>query len=150
MEPLSTSLGGSCCILVFTDDYSRKNWTLFPKSKSETFRIFRSLTSLTKVEIGNKVNILRTDCRGIYLLNEFNFYCKEYGIKQELTQAFTPQQNGVSRKRNQTCQEHGKCMPLAKLSLVRGNLHLKLFSKPQPHPCQFWHDSRRKVFRYCS
>jgi transposase InsO family protein len=110
MGPLNTSLGGSRYILVFTNDFSRKSWTFFLKSKSETFGTFRSLKSLIESETGNKVRILRTDHGGEYLSNEFNLYCKDNGIKRELTQALTPQQNGVSERRNRTPIERARSM----------------------------------------
>jgi hypothetical protein len=46
MGPLTTSLGGSRYVIVFIDDYSRKSWTYFLKSKSEAYGKFRLLKSL--------------------------------------------------------------------------------------------------------
>ena len=56
-----TSLGGSRYTLVFTDDYSRKGWVYFLKSKDETLTKFREFQCRIESETGNKIQILRTD-----------------------------------------------------------------------------------------
>jgi transposase InsO family protein len=43
---------------------------------------------------------LRTDRGGEYTSNEFNEFCKVHGVKRQLTAAYTPQQNGVSERKN--------------------------------------------------
>jgi len=35
-------------------------------------------------------------------LNAFNLYCQKHGIKRQFTITNTPQQNGVSKKKNHT------------------------------------------------
>jgi hypothetical protein len=39
---------------------------------------------------------------GEYTSNSFNEYCRNEGIKRQLTAAYTPQQNGVSERKNRT------------------------------------------------
>jgi transposase InsO family protein len=94
------SLGGSRYILVFTNDYSRKSWIFFLKGKDKTFLKFREFKACNKKETGNKIQTLRTDRGGEYLSNDFRDFCRQYGIAWELPQALTPQQNGVSERRN--------------------------------------------------
>ena len=105
-----TSLGGSRYTLVFTDDYSRKGWIYFMRSKSETLTKFREFQRRIENETSNKIQILCTDRGGEYLSDEFSKLCKESGIKRELTQAHTPQQNGVSERRNRTIVERAHSM----------------------------------------
>lgn len=100
MGPLRPSMGGSRFILVFTDDYSRKSWTFFLKEKSEIFRYFCHFKQKLEGETGIRIQALRTDRGGEYLSQEFKDYCMSHGIERELTQAKTPQQNGVSERRN--------------------------------------------------
>ena len=102
------SLGGSRFILVFTDDYSRKSWVYFLKHKSETFCKFRKFKSKIELETGSKIQLLRTDRGGEYLSNEFKEFCATNGIHRELTQSHTPQQNGVSERRNRTIMERAR------------------------------------------
>lgn len=51
---------------------------------------------------GNFIKCLRTDRGGEYNSIEFNEFCKENGIKRQLTTAYTPQQNGVAERKNRT------------------------------------------------
>ena len=104
------SLGGSRYTLVFTDDYSRKSWAYFLKHKSETFSKFRELKKKLELETGNQLCFLRSDRGGEYASNEFKIFCSQNGIHQELTQAGTPQQNGVSERRNRTIMEKARSM----------------------------------------
>jgi transposase InsO family protein len=47
-----------------------------------------------------KINFLRFDNGGEYTSNEFKYFCKESGIKRELTVSCNPQQNGVVKRNN--------------------------------------------------
>jgi transposase InsO family protein len=98
-------LAGSKYILVFTDDFSRKSWTYFLRSKDETYHRFRLFKEKLESETRNKFKILRIDRGGEYLSQEFKQYCAYNGIHRELTQAPTLQQNGVAEKRNRTLLE---------------------------------------------
>nr|GFA76967.1 putative RNA-directed DNA polymerase [Tanacetum cinerariifolium] len=55
-----------------------------------------------ETETGKVVKALRTDRGGEYLSNEFVSFCREHGIKRQLTTSFTPQQNGVAKRKNRT------------------------------------------------
>jgi hypothetical protein len=55
------SLAGLRYILVFFDDHSRKSWTLFLRSKDETFSKFRLFKERTEAETGSRMQILQTD-----------------------------------------------------------------------------------------
>ena len=57
-----------------------------------------------------KIKILRSDNGGEFTSNEFNDYCKEFGIKRELTIPYNPQQNGVAERNNRSIMEAVKPM----------------------------------------
>ena len=42
--------------------------------------------------------------------NEFNKFCKDNGIKRQLTAAYTPQQNRVAKSRNRTIMNMVRCL----------------------------------------
>ena len=105
-----TSLGGSKYILVLTDDYSRKSWCYFLKSKDQTFGYFKYFKELIEFETRHKLRNLRTDRGGEFMSHEFLAYCQHNGIKRQLSQAKTPQQNGVAERQNQTIIEHARSM----------------------------------------
>ena len=59
MDPMpQISLGGSKYVLVFTDDYSRKDWVYFLKNKSETITKFREFKKKIEGETGNLIQAL--------------------------------------------------------------------------------------------
>ena len=53
-------------------------------------------------ETGNTIKTLRTDGGGEYCSTEFEVFCDDHGIRRELTAAYTPQQYGVSERKNRT------------------------------------------------
>lgn len=90
MGPLSTpTLASSRYILVFTDDYSRKSWIYFLKTKDQTFFFFQTFLAKIRNETSNPLSILRTDRGGEYLSHDFTAFCDEHGIQHHLTQAHT-------------------------------------------------------------
>ena len=104
------SLHGSRYICVFTNDYSGKSWVYFLRAKSEAFEKFRVFRELAEKEIGRDLKMLRTDRGGEFLSSDFNHYCEDNGIRRQLTQARTPQQNGVVERRNRTLLDKARSM----------------------------------------
>ena len=51
---------------------------------------------------GKKLLALRTDHGGEFAATDFIEYCAHLGVRRELTVSFTPQQNGVIERRNQS------------------------------------------------
>ena len=70
--------------------------------KSEALVILKQYKSCVEKEIGSYIKCLRTDRGGELTSQDFNEFCKENGIKRQLTVAYTPQQNGVAERKNQT------------------------------------------------
>ena len=66
-------------------------WEYFIKHKSEAFECFKNLKALIENEKGSKIKCLRTDRGGELTSKEFDKFCKEHGIKRELSTARTPQ-----------------------------------------------------------
>ena len=97
-----TSNGGSRYFITFTDDFSRKTWTYPLIEKSNAFDMFRKFKALVEKESKCQIQCLRTDRGGEFTSNAFNEFCSENGIKRQLTAAYTPQQNGVSERKNRT------------------------------------------------
>ena len=55
------------------------------KKKDEVFKKFKEFKALVENPFENKIKTLRSDNGGEFRLGEFNEYCKEAGIKRELT-----------------------------------------------------------------
>jgi hypothetical protein len=57
----STSLSGHVYYVSFIDDYSRKTWVYFLKSKDEVLRKFKEFKALVENLSERKIKILRLD-----------------------------------------------------------------------------------------
>jgi transposase InsO family protein len=88
--------------LCFIDDFSRKAWIYFLSEKSEAFNMFKCFKKLVENETGLSIKCLRTNRGGEFNYKDFNEFCKQHGIKRQLTAAYTPQQNGVAERKNRT------------------------------------------------
>ncbi|RVW40116.1 Retrovirus-related Pol polyprotein from transposon TNT 1-94 [Vitis vinifera] len=75
---------------------------LMAEEKSEAFSAFKSFKARVEKETGRSIKILCTDHGGEYCSNEFEHFCDDQSIRRELTTAYTPQQNGVSERKNRT------------------------------------------------
>jgi len=82
--------------LCFIDDFSRKAWIYILSEKSEAFNMFKCFKKLVENETGLSIKCLRTNRGGEFNSKDFNEFCKQHGIKRQLTTAYTPQQNGVA------------------------------------------------------
>jgi transposase InsO family protein len=61
-------------------------------------------------QIGKKIRVLRLDNGGEYTSKDFNDFCREAGIKRELTIPYNPQQKGVAERNNQSIVGVAKAM----------------------------------------
>jgi transposase InsO family protein len=116
---LSTSLSGYVYYVSFIDDYSRKTCVYFLKSKDEVLRKFKEFKALVENLSERKIKILMSDNGGEYTSNEFGSFCRDVGIKRELTILYNPQQNGVAERKNRTIMEAVKTIVIAQFVLAQ-------------------------------
>ena len=57
-----------------------------------------------------QIKVLRSDCGGGYDSKAFHEYCKQHGIRRQFTTRYTPQQNGVAERKNQTIMNMTRSM----------------------------------------
>ncbi|KAL4352088.1 hypothetical protein GQ457_06G029360 [Hibiscus cannabinus] len=108
------SLGGNKYFILFIDDFTRMTWVYFMKEKSEVFKVFKKFNALAEVQSGGKLQKLRSDRGKEYTSTEFDLFCEDEGIEHQLTVGYTPQQNGVSERKNRTVMEMARCMLMEK------------------------------------
>ncbi|KAD5961360.1 hypothetical protein E3N88_12833 [Mikania micrantha] len=111
------SIGGMVYMIEFIDDYSKFVWVYFMQSKSEALAKFKEFRLVAERETGRKVKVLRSDNGGEYMSREFNDFLNDCQIGRQLTCPYTPQQNGVSERKNRHLAEvsgslmHSKNVP---------------------------------------
>ena len=88
--------------IAFTDDYSRFGYVYLMKQKSESFEKFKEFKAEVENQLGKCIKVIRSNRGGEYLLGDFKDYLTENGIISQLTAPGTPQQNGVTERRNRT------------------------------------------------
>ncbi|GJU35902.1 putative ribonuclease H-like domain-containing protein [Tanacetum coccineum] len=96
--------------LVITDDFSRFSWVFFLRTKDETSGILKDFIRQIKNQLNQKVKTIRCD-NGTKFKNRdiIEFYGSK-GIKREYSNARTPQQNGVAKRKNMTLIEAARTM----------------------------------------
>ncbi|MCO5602741.1 hypothetical protein L7F22_056879 [Adiantum nelumboides] len=113
--PMRTpSVGNSLYFVTFIDDFSKFCWVYPLKAKSDVFTIFQHYVSMVENETGCKVQTLHTDRGGEYMSGAFKDFLGKKGIKHHCTMPYTPQQNGVAKRKNKSLMEMARCMLKAK------------------------------------
>lgn len=79
------------------------------------------------MEAKSVIRGLRTDRKGEFTGEKFNQFCRDHGIKRQLTAAYSPQQNEVAERRNRTI-----------VNMVR-----RLLSEKEMPRRHFWADAAR-------
>lgn len=102
--------GGCSYFLLVVDDCSRYMWVEFLKTKDQALSYFKKIKMRAEVDHGKTMKALRTDRGGEFMSNLFSVFCTESGIKHYTTTPYTPKQNGVVERRNQTVVEMARCL----------------------------------------
>ncbi len=92
------------------DDHTRKVWFHFMKHKGEMFQHFLNFKAMVEKEKGVSIKCLRFNGRGEYFSNEFSEYLKEHGIQRKYSCSYSPQQNGVVKRKNKHIAEITRAM----------------------------------------
>jgi transposase InsO family protein len=111
--------GGKRYIMLVVDDMSRYMWVVVLTNKSDAEDAFRKLRVGIENEAGWKIKAFRTDRGGEFTSNSFLKFCFEHGIKHHLTAPYSPQQNGMVERRNQSALAMAWSMMKAKAVPVR-------------------------------
>ncbi|GJS36741.1 putative ribonuclease H-like domain-containing protein [Tanacetum coccineum] len=93
-----------------TDDYSRFSWVFFLATKDETSEILKTFITGIENLIDLKVKVIRCVNGTEFKNRVMNQFCEMKGIKREFSVARTPQQNGVTERKNRTLIEAVRTM----------------------------------------
>ena len=94
----------------FTDGKSEHVTVSLMKAKDETLDNTKRYITRAEVTTGKRVNFFRSDGGGEYGSHEFKGYLDSKGIHHEKTNAYTPQENGVSERMNRTLLNLARAM----------------------------------------
>nr|KAJ0202404.1 hypothetical protein LSAT_V11C600314680 [Lactuca sativa] len=104
------SLGGNKYTLVVVDEFTRFTWVVFLKKKSHAAQEIISLIRKNETLTGLKVKQLRSDHGTEFRNSTLEEFCDHKGIGQNFSAPRTPQQNGVTERRNRTLIEVGRTL----------------------------------------
>ena len=93
---------GAQYFITFIDDFTRFGHVYLISHRSEALDCFKIYNTLVENQLNTKIKSLRTDRGHEYLFDLFKAYCAEKGMARQLTIPYTPQQNGVAKRRNMT------------------------------------------------
>ena len=82
----------------------------FLKLKSEVFEQLNIWKELVENQSGNKIKILRNENRKEYVNKNLQHLFEECGIQMQHSIPYTPQQNGVAKRKNISLKEMETCM----------------------------------------
>ncbi|XP_070054604.1 uncharacterized protein [Nicotiana tomentosiformis] len=85
------SIGGKKYIFVIVDDYSRFTWTLFLKTKDETFPVFVAFVKKIQMKVSHNVACIISDHDTEFDNAKFDKFCVENGISHNFSAPRTPQ-----------------------------------------------------------
>ncbi|GJT88982.1 putative ribonuclease H-like domain-containing protein [Tanacetum coccineum] len=99
--------GGS---VTFLEQAQRFSWVFFLATKDETSGILQNFIRQIENQLNHRVKIIRSDNGTEFKNRDMLEFCGNKGIKQEYSNARTPQQNGVAERMNRTLIEAARTM----------------------------------------
>jgi transposase InsO family protein len=104
------SIDGNKYGLVIVDDYSHFAWVFFLQDKSETQEALKKFLRRVQNKFNVKVKKTRSDNSTKFKNTQVENFLDEEDIKHEFLAIYTPQQNGVAKRKNHTLIEMARSM----------------------------------------
>jgi len=80
-------------------------WLELLATKDEALGYLKKFKAAVELESGHRLMAVRTDRGGEFNSGAFMAFCSEHGIRHNTTTPYSPQQNGIVERRNQTVVE---------------------------------------------
>jgi transposase InsO family protein len=93
---------GKKYFLLLVDDMSRYMWLMLLTSKDEAAAAIKRFKGVAELEADAKLRTLRTDRGDKFTSHDLAVFCANQGVKRHTMTPYSPQQNGVVERRNQT------------------------------------------------
>ena len=88
--------------ILLVDDCRRFMWLQLLTSKTEAVEAVKKFKARVEAESDKKLRVVQTDRDGEFTLGEFAAYYADQGVVRHHTAPYSPQQNGVVERQNQT------------------------------------------------
>ena len=86
--------------MLFVDDFSGMTWLYLFQTKDEVARIFKLFHKMVLTQFNKKIKIFKSDNGGEFVNNTLKEYFASNGLIHETSCVGTPQQNGVTERKN--------------------------------------------------
>lgn len=139
-----SSWNGARYIFVLVDDYTRKIFVYFLRSKSDVLKYFKEFQAFVENQTGLKIKKVRSDNGTEYCNEGFKNYFKVKGIEHQTTVRYTPQQNGVAERTNRTIVEKARCL------LQEANMDQKMWAEAVNTAVYLKNRSPHKAVKDCT
>ncbi|GJX12713.1 retrotransposon protein, putative, ty1-copia subclass [Tanacetum coccineum] len=151
----TVSRQGASYFVTFIDDFSRYGYVYLLKHKHKVFETFKVFQKEVENQLRKTIKSLRSDRRGEYMSQEFLDHLKEHGIITHHTPPYTPQNNGVSERRNRTLLDM-VCSMISQTTLPKSFwdyaletaariLNMVPAKKVKKTPYEVWHEQAPKL-----
>jgi hypothetical protein len=104
------SIDGNKYGLIIIDDYSCFTWVFFLHDKSEMQEVLKKFLKRDQNEFYAKVKKIRSGNRTKFKNTQVEEYLDQEGMKHNFLAPYTPQQNGVTERKNRTLIESARTM----------------------------------------
>jgi transposase InsO family protein len=104
------SIGDNKYDLIIVNDYSHFTWVFLLQDKSETQEVLKKFLRRAQNEFDAKVKKISSDNGTEFKNTQVEDFLDEEGIKHEFLAPYTPQQNGVAKRKNRTLIEMTRTM----------------------------------------
>jgi transposase InsO family protein len=94
--------GGKRYFMTLIDESTRYCYVYLLKSKDEDLNFFKIYKAEAENQLDRKIKHLRSDRGGEYFFNKFDSFCAKHGIIHERMLPYSPQSNGVAKRKNRT------------------------------------------------
>jgi transposase InsO family protein len=101
---------GKKYFFLLVDDLSRYMWLMLLGTKDEATTVFKTFQTRAEAEAERKHGMLHTDRGDEFTARDFFDHCTKQGIQCHLTAPYSPEQNGVVERRNQSVMGMARSM----------------------------------------
>ena len=108
--PFQASAEEEKYFVTFIDEKSRLCFVFTIKDRKEVKKSFIEFAEWAETQTGKRIKEFLSDNAKEYMSESFEKYLKEKGIRRVMIPAYSPQQNGVAERKNQTLCGMVRCM----------------------------------------